>query len=568
MASKFVLPLNSPSEEAIPMQLFKRLSSITLSANQLILFTSAYIAFVLNIPFFSKVISAVTVNQEFNLWFLFSVPLVLLCLTVLFHCVFAFRPLFKPFLILSVLLSSLLFYATYHYGIIFDYGMVQNTIETDSAEVLSYLNMYALLSFIILGVIPVVLIYLVNIRQTSFLKEIISRIKLILFIVVILCTLLGLFYVNYASVGRNNRELTSYITPFKLYEATFKYVSRSLNNTVRTFHMLDTKPTLIHPDQKPSVTVLVVGETARAKNYALNGYHKATNAHTSNTNIISFSNVSSCGTATAVSLPCMFSRMNKEQYDKHLAVSEQNLIDLIHLAGTDVLWVDNNNGGCKDVCKRVESVFVDEKSPHPLCDGEYCFDEILLEYLNSKLNNLSADSTLIVLHVMGSHGPTYFRRYPKEHRMFTPDCARSDIQNCTNETLVNTYDNTILYTDFILSKVIESLAALSESKNVDTTMLYISDHGESLGENGIYLHGLPYAFAPEEQTHIPLMFWQNNQNTQYDMDCMKRSSKDEISQDNLFDILLGMLSVKTQVYKQQQDTFAPCRTYIEMPNNG
>jgi lipid A ethanolaminephosphotransferase len=556
---KFALPPNNHSEEAIPMQLINRLSHITLSVNQLLFLSCAYIALVLNIPFFSKVIDAVTVNQDFNFWFLLSVPLVLLCLTVLFHSIFAFRPLLKPFLIFSVLLSSLLFYATYHYGIIFDYGMVQNTIETDTAEALSYINVYAVCTFLVLGLLPALLIYFVKIRPASLVRELSSRIQLIVVSILILSTLVGVFYVNFASVGRNNRELTSYITPFKLYEASFKYVNRSLNNAARPFHMLDAKPTLIYPVKQSNVTVLVIGETARAKNYALNGYHKPTNAHTDDIGLISFSNVSSCGTATAVSLPCMFSRLNRDEYDKHIAVSEQNAIDLIHLAGADVLWIDNNNGGCKEVCSRVESVFIDEKSPNSFCDGEYCFDEVLLEYLNDKLNNLSAKSTLIVLHVMGSHGPTYYRRYPKEHRKFTPDCPRSDIQNCTNETLMNTYDNTILYTDFILSKVVESLENLSKSKNVNASMFYISDHGESLGENGIYLHGLPYAFAPTDQTHIPMLFWQNSLTQPYDVECIKSHSKDEISHDNFFDILLGMLSVKTNVYKQQQDTFASCR---------
>lgn len=533
--------------------------SIKLTSNQLLLLTSAYIALVLNIPFFNKVIDAVTANQQYNLWFLCAIPVVLFCITVLFHSIFAYRPLLKPFLVFSVVLSSLLFYATYHYGIIFDYGMVQNTIETDTAEALSYFNIYALGFFVFLGALPAFLIYKTPIKHNTFFKELSSRVQLIIITTVILCILVSVFYVNFASVGRNNRDLTSYITPFKLYEASFKYIKRAMSHTSREFHMLDVKPSLLKYSDKHSVTVLVLGETARAKNYALNGYAKPTNQYTENSNIISFSNVSSCGTATAVSLPCMFSRMNKKNYDKHVAVSEQNAVDLIHLAGADVFWVDNNNGGCKDVCKRVESVFVDENGPNPLCDGEYCFDEILLEYLDVKLNTLSANNTLIVLHIMGSHGPTYFRRYPKEHRKFIPDCPRSDIQNCSNEELVNTYDNTILYTDFVINKIITRLEQLAHSKNIDTSLLYISDHGESLGEAGVYLHGLPYAFAPKEQTHIPMLFWQDTNASRYNAKCIKALSDNEISQDNFFDILLGMMHVKTSIYNSQQDTLSLCR---------
>jgi lipid A ethanolaminephosphotransferase len=541
------------------MQITNILSKVTLSTNQLLILSSAYIALVLNIPFFSKVISAVTANHEFSLGFLLAIPLVLFCLTVIFHSIFAFRPILKPFLIFSILLSSLLFYATFHYGIIFDFGMVQNAIETDTAEALSYFNIYALWFFIILGFLPVLLIYFVPVRRASFLQELVSRVKLIIIASTVLCILVGAFYVNFASVGRNNRELSSYITPFKLYEASFKYISRTLNNSTREFHILDVKPTLNNSSGNLSVTVLVLGETARANNYALNGYSKATNQHTADSGIISFSNVSSCGTATAVSLPCMFSRLDQTDYDKHVAEAQQNAVDLIHLAGADVYWVDNNNGGCKGVCKRVESLFINVKAPNPLCDSEYCFDEVLLEPLVNKLNSLIANNTLIVLHVMGSHGPTYYRRYPQQHRKFSPDCPRSDIQNCTKEELVNTYDNTILYTDFILSKIIEQLTQLSQVKDVETSLLYISDHGESLGEHGVYLHGLPYAFAPKEQTHIPMLFWQNDIGRHYDVACIQARSADDISQDNFFDILLGLLAVKTEVYRSQQDTLASCR---------
>ena len=559
MVLSFASPPNNHFKESATMKIISFIPNFKLSSNQLLLLTSAYIALVLNIPFFSKVLTAVTANQQFNLWFLLAIPIVLFCLTLIFHSFFAFRPLLKPFLIFSVTLSSLLFYATFHYGIIFDFGMVQNTIETDTAEALSYLNIYAFGFFIVLGLIPSVLIYRSHIISTSFIKELMSRLKLLTLTLIVLSVLVSIFYVNFASVGRNNRELTSYLTPFKLYEATFKYGKRMLNNSSREFHLLDVKPTLTTASQQPSVTVLVLGETARASNFALNGYEKATNQHTSLSGMISFANVSSCGTATAVSVPCMFSRMNQDDYDKHIADSQQNVVDLVHLAGADVLWVDNNNGGCKGVCKRVETVLIDVNSANPLCDGEYCYDEILLESLDTKLKQLTANNTLIVLHVMGSHGPTYFRRYPKQHRKFTPDCQRSDIQNCSQEELINTYDNTILYTDFVLSKIAAKLEKLAQTQQIDTSMLFISDHGESLGENGIYLHGLPYTFAPSEQTHIPMLFWQNSRLGKYDTNCIKDLSADEMSHDNFFDVLLGMMSIDSKVYNSAQDSLNPCR---------
>ncbi|MFQ3250534.1 MAG: lipid A ethanolaminephosphotransferase [Glaciecola sp.] len=548
------------------MKYLNTIRNRSFSTNQLILFTSAYIALVLNLPFHTKVWKAVTESGNYNVWFLLSVPVVLFLLTVLFHSLFAFKRLLKPMLIASVCLSSLLFYGTYHYGIIFDYGMIQNTIDTDHAEAMSYFNMYAVLFFVLFGLLPSSLIYYAKIAEHSIVRSAFGWLKMVVIATLLLSILVGLFYVNYAAVGRNNRELTSYLTPFKLYESSYKYVKRSLNNSPREFQILDAEPVLVNKQAKRSITVVVLGETARAKNFSLNGYDKTTNKYTQGTGVVSFSNVYSCGTATAVSVPCMFSRLNKQNYDKHVASSQQNVLDIIQLSGTNVTWIDNNNGGCKGVCARVESIEIDENMLSPLCDGEYCIDEILLEYLEEQLLVPSDKNTLIVLHMMGSHGPTYFRRYPPEHRAFTPDCQRSDIQHCTNEELINTYDNTILYTDFVLAKITQQLQTLSDSNQVNTAMLYISDHGESLGESGIYLHGLPYALAPKEQTHVPMLFWQNKQNEIVSQQCLNTISAQAISHDNFFDILLGMQSVDSNTYNRKQDILSLCRQ-IHNPEN-
>ncbi|MDG1750627.1 MAG: sulfatase-like hydrolase/transferase, partial [Thalassotalea sp.] len=323
---------------------------------------------------------------------------------------------------------------------------------------------------------------------------------------------------------------------------------------------LDTAPSIVRDNQIKRVTVMVLGETARAQSFSLNGYEKPTNQFTQQQNVVSFSNVSSCGTATAVSVPCMFSRLNKNDYDKRIATSQQNVVDLIHLAGADVLWISNNNGSCKGVCTRVKSQKIPTEKSHPLCDGEYCYDEALLEPLQEKLEHLTHENTLIVLHMIGSHGPTYFKRYPESKGIFTPDCRRSDIQNCTQEQLVNTYDNTIAYTDLVLSKVISKLRHISEEQNIETSLLYISDHGESLGESGVYLHGLPYAFAPKEQTHVPMIYWAAPMQSDFNLACLSQSENLTISHDNIFDTLLSMMSVKTKAYRIDNDAFMHCKS--------
>lgn len=533
--------------------------NIKLTTNQLVIYTCLYITFFLNIPFLTKTVTVITALDQYNILFLISAPFLLLSLSIIVQSFFAFRWITKPFLILIVLISSILFYATINYGIVFDYGMIQNTVETDSAEAFSYFNLSAIFSFLFFGVLPSIFIAKVQLTYSSFFGELFARLKLISGSVGVLLLIAIVFYSSYASVGRNNRDLASYLTPYALIDSTAKYIKKNYLYPPLKFSVLDTKPEIVKPAQNKHVTVMVLGETARAQNFSLNGYEKPTNQYTDKLNVISFANVSSCGTATAVSVPCMFSRLNKANYDKRIAIAQQNAIDIIHLAGADVLWISNNNGSCKGVCNRVKTLKIATKKDNPMCDGEYCFDEALLTPLRHKLTSLTHENTLIVLHMIGSHGPTYYRRYPEKSRIFPPDCQRSDIQNCTQEELVNTYDNTIAYTDFVLSKVIDELSSLSELNDVETSMLYISDHGESLGESGVFLHGLPYAFAPKEQTHVPLLYWSDSLHLKGRADCVKESSNINISHDNIFDILLSEMSVKSNTYEEQNNPLNRCK---------
>jgi lipid A ethanolaminephosphotransferase len=541
-----------------------RVKNYQYSANQLIVLTCLYIALICNLPFLIKTKAAITVASEYDLVFLYSVPLLLTCIFIIINGIIGINAILKPVLISSVLLSSSLFYATTTYGIVFDFNMIQNGLETDTAEALSYLNLYAVLFFLITGVLPASLLYFARMKQQTVVKSIVSRIGLIAVNVSLVLLIANFFYADYASVGRNNRVLSGYITPYKFIDASVKYAKLNHFSTPLPFKTIDNTPQLLSDNNVPKVTIIVVGETARAQNFSLNGYASNTNRFTQDKGVISFSEVSSCGTATAVSLPCMFSRLDRVNYNNRNANAQQNVLDIASMAGIDVLWIDNNNGSCKGVCERINTIEIETTDTNPLCDGEYCLDEALLEPLQHKLDNLGSNSTLIVLHMMGSHGPTYYKRYPKDKRHFLPDCQRSDIQHCSENEIINTYDNTIAYTDFVLSEIIGKLENLESTSSVQTSMLYISDHGESLGEKGVYLHGLPYMFAPREQTHVPMLYWQNQIADEQSFDCINSVSSTTISHDNLFDIVLGISSVKSSQYNEQRDVLADCRTVNAM----
>ena len=520
--------------------------------------TCAYITLILNFPFLQKATQAIVGLAQYNPFFLLSLPLFLFMVSVIMHCLFAWKGLTKPILIATVIVSAALFYATLSYGIVFDYGMVQNAFESDTAEALSYVNAHAAVFVLVFGVLPAVVIGLVSIDYKPALSELASRCKLVLSSILVIALIASVFYSDYAAVGRNNKPLIGYITPYKMIDGAVKYIKHHYLYPPLVFTQLDAAPTIHRTDSKKHVTVMVLGETARAQNFSYNGYSHNTNQYTAHEKLISFSNMHSCGTATAVSVPCMFSRLNHTEYDNRQANAQQNVVDIIAAAGADVLWISNNNGSCKGVCKRVPSIQIIPQESHPLCDGEFCFDEVLLEPLNAKLSTLTHENTLIVLHMIGSHGPTYYKRYPQTQRTFTPDCPRSDIQNCTDEALMNTYDNTIAYTDYVLEKIITSLKRAAIDTEVNTSLIYVSDHGESLGENGIYLHGLPYSFAPESQTHIPMLLWAGEENTDLALDCIAAVKDTYLSHDNVFDILLGMMAVSTVSYSQPNDPFSPC----------
>ena len=526
------------------------------SANAFVVMIACYYCLVINIPFIQGSFSAITSLASFSWLFLLSVPLLLLCLLIIFFSIVSVRWLLKPINYLLLIISSAVLYGSLNYGVVFDYSMIQNTFETDSSEALSYLNPQLIGFLLLFCALPVFVLSKVKIHFTRPHQEAISRIKLI----VACCSLIALvvvnFYADYAATGRNNRILKKEIIPFQYLSSSYKYMRDQLLYTNMEFKNIDATPTLIAPNTT-SVTVMVVGETARAKNFAYQGYKRNTNPYTQKYNVTYFKNVASCGTATAVSVPCMFSLQTQNNFDRLAADNQQNLIDLAQQAGSGVLWVDNNSG-CKNVCTRVVNIDI-PTTPSALCDGKYCFDEALLAPLKRKLANLSQANTVIVLHMMGSHGPTYFKRYPDKFKQFTPTCDRSDIQNCSLDELVNTYDNTIAYSDFVNALVIEQLEALPN--NIDKQFLYVSDHGESLGEAGAYLHGFPYSFAPSTQTHVPLYMWADEHNQRITNTCLANLDTTAArSHNNIFHTLLNLIGIKSKTYQASLDLLASCQT--------
>jgi len=304
-----------------------------------------------------------------------------------------------------------------------------------------------------------------------------------------------------------------------------------------------------------------VGETATASHFSLNGYERQTTPGLEERGVINYPDVHSCGTSTAVSVPCMFSARSRDAFSRSAADSEENLLDVLQRCGVQVRWRENNSG-CKGVCDRVPVEWGYQLTDKPsLLSEDGVYDGALLEGLPDLIDQGNGD-LLVVLHQLGSHGPAYAKRAPDDAKRFLPECSQADLQNCAQEEMINAYDNTIVYTDMVLSQLIDLLEPVAADARV--AMLYVSDHGESLGENGVYLHGYPCWLAPDEQTHVPMVLWLGPDSAQglgLDMSLVEAGRHQPLSHDNLFHTLLGLFDIVTETYVQELDLLAPARVF-------
>ncbi len=518
-----------------------------LTQYRLIFIVSMFFVLFDNYSFFQNVLKVYPIEQ--NSYYVISLGVLLFSFLVLFFTFLSSRYTTKPILILTLMASSFTSYFMNTYHIIIDDSMIRNTLQTDVNESLDLFTIKLVMYVVLLGILPSILVYKVKVEYKTFGKEIFSKIKTIVLAILIMVIVIFSFSKFYTSFFRENKPLRFYTNPTYWIYSIGKYIYKTYNNGPIVVKAIGLDATIDNNNSKRKIVIMVVGEAARAERFSLNGYNKQTNPLLEQENIINFSNMYSCGTSTAHSVPCMFSIYDRKDYSYKKGVSTQNVIDVINRTKkVDILWRDNNSDS-KGVALRVD--YEDYRTPknNTMCEGE-CRDEGMLVGLDERIKNAKGKDVLIVLHQMGNHGPAYYKRYPKEFEKFTPVCKTNQIEQCTQEEVSNAYDNAILYTDYFLAKVIEFLKPYS--KDSDTAMIYMSDHGESLGEGGVYLHGLPYFMAPDAQKHIGSVMWFGNDDI-VKSNVLKSYSSKGFSQDNLFSTLLGIFNVKTKVYKPQMD---------------
>jgi lipid A ethanolaminephosphotransferase len=439
--------------------------------------------------------------------------------------------------------------------VMLDPTMIQNVLRTDTHEARDLLS-WSMAGWVLLwSALPVTLVWWVRLTPARPVRALLFRAASVSGALAIAVLSFLPVSRDLTSLMRNQREARYLITPGN-------YLYGLAVNSMRGVADAHARRETVGPDARvlqvamrnlrPRVLVLVVGETARAANFSLLGYRRETNPELAKAGVIAFSNVTSCGTSTEVSVPCMFSPYGRAHYDERRIRNSESLLDVLARAGYLVKWFDNQSG-CKGVCK---GAGIDYEKPCP--DAE-CLDEILAERLEAELEQVSGN-TVFILHMMGNHGPAYFRRYPQEFRRFLPDCETAELRNCSRDEVVNAYDNAILYTDHVLARIVRTLDV--DGHGLESAMIYVSDHGESLGEHGLYLHGIPYAIAPEVQTRVPLLVWVSRQMSgpgNVDVPCLREKVHAPLSHDNLFHSVLGLLDVETTAYQAPSDIFEGCR---------
>ena len=531
------------------------------TSDQLVLAAGVFWALAANRPFFAAAARAQGSGDGMPWGLVLGLGLMLVSLHVLIAGLVSTRRSVKPVLAVLAIVAASAMHFTQAYGTVLDPSMLRNVLRTDMAETRELMSWSLARDMLLYAVLPIALLCCMQVRQRPWRRALLSRGLLMgLALAAFVGALLWQFQ-PLSSLMRNQKELRYLITPANALWSLGNVLAADARGAAQPRRQigLDAAPGPSWAQRtKPRLVVLVVGETARAANWGLNGYARQTTPRLAQLPVLNFPDTTACGTSTEVSLPCMFAPVGRRNYDEATIRGSETLLHVLARGGVALHWRDNQSG-CKGVCDGLPAEQVTPALAPGLCQGNRCWDEGLLIGLDERLQG-ARGTQFLVLHMLGNHGPSYYRRYPPAFERFTPVCRNDELGRCSKEEIVNAYDNAILYTDHVLSLLIAKLDQYASS--VDSALLFVSDHGESLGEKGLYLHGMPYAIAPGEQTQVPMVMWWSagfGDSTALDRACMQRRAAQPAAHDHLFHTLLGLLDVKTALYEAPFDLSAGCR---------
>ena len=480
-------------------------------------------------PFFKYVFSNVDYTTFSGALLCFSMLiLVVLANFFFFYILFYISKIVgKIFTIITFLINSVAVYFINSYSVIIDESMISNILNTNFDESSAFFSFKLILYLICFGILPSIFIFKAKIEKVSFKKFMIQTgINLGLILLIVVANAANVLWID-----KNSKVVGGLAMPWSYAVNTPLYYIHEAKKNQKEILLPDAT---ITNDEK-SVMVLVIGESARSENFSLYGYSKNTNPLLSKIENLHSFNASSCATYTTAGLKCILEHENSND----LYVILPNYFSRIDV---DVIWRTTNWGEPPvhiEKYKKRENLIEN-------CEGIGCdYDEILLAGLKDEILNSNKKKILIILHTSTSHGPTYSKKYPPQFEVFKPVCNSVEVANCSQEELINAYDNTIVYTDFILSSVIETLKELPDYKS---SMIYVSDHGESLGEKNLYMHGVPMSLAPKQQYEIPFIVWLSDGSKE-----LKKNNA--LTQNHVFHSVMNFLGITSPIYNEEMNIY-------------
>lgn len=434
----------------------------------------------------------------------------------------------KPLLIILFIINSVAVYFVNTYGVIIDKSMIGNILNTNYDESSSFFSFKLILYLIFLGIIPSIYIIKVKIINVTWKKFLITTSLTLLFIVILVFANAS----NWLWIDKHSKKLGGLAMPWSYSVNTALFYIDKHNQNKKEILLSDATI----KDNEKSVVVLVIGESARSRNFSLYGYEKNTNPLLSKTKNLFHFNATSCATYTTAGVKGILEHTRTDDLYEILP-------NYLYRNNVDVVWRTTNWGEPPVHIKDYQN----KDALKANCKGEGCnYDEILLTGLKEQITSSKKNKVLIILHTSTSHGPTYSKKYPPRFEIFKPVCNSVELGNCSHQELINAYDNTIVYTDYILYNIIDDLKQLKEYKSA---MLFVSDHGESLGEKNLYMHGVPLSIAPKEQYEIPFIVWVSDNSSK------QLKPNKVLTQNNVFHSVLNFLSIQSPIYDEKMNIF-------------
>jgi lipid A ethanolaminephosphotransferase len=535
------------------------------SVETLVLIASAFWVLAANRAFAAEALRQHPVGRPGDLVFLATLLAMLWATHVLLVLPLASRLTVKPLLGLLTVGAALGSHFIGTFGVVLDPTMLRNVMRTDVAETRELITGTLALHLALFAGLPLAVLMQVRVTPMSWRRAAARRVALAAVALGVLVAGAWSQYQPLASWFRQRTDVRYLVTPANIVWSGARVVLGEARGATRARESIgeDVRQGPSWQQRtRPLVVVLVVGETARSANWALSGYARDTTPELAQRGVVNFPRVTACGTNTEVSVPCLFAPVGRRDYDESRIRGQQSLLHVLDHAGVAVHWRDNQSG-CKGVCDGLPHDAVTARDAPALCADGRCLDEALVHDLPARLRDATGTSVW-VLHMLGNHGPSYFKRHPPAFARFQPECRDDDLPRCPREHIVNAYDNALLYTDHVLAQAIDALAAAAG--RVDSALVYVSDHGESLGERGLYLHGLPYAIAPAEQKEVPMVWWTSpglERAVGLPSGCLtrnlERAARSPRSHDDLFHSVLGLLDLHTRLHEPALDLVAGCR---------